>query len=396
MMRWFTPRPDSLLGQMRSPLYMRWQAGVSLFALVVLFQGPLAAGHFSWHWMGPTLLALPLYLYLYLRVYLGPLRQLEWHVVAMVALGLALWCYNPFGFIVMALAAVLLAFSPSWRHWLLGVAGITTLALAKATLAGEDLSSAVSVGVAGLFGGFSNVLYMCTMRRDAELRLSQGEVRRLATLAERERIGRDLHDLLGHTLSLVALKSELAKRLALAEPARAQREMAEVERVARHALTEVRAAVTGMRRGDLAAELVSARLMLEASGVALEGELPDGLALPEQVEAPLALVMREAVTNIHRHARATRASVALSIDGNGIQMQIGDNGRGGLSAHGNGVSGMRERVRALGGTLSIDSPPRRGTVLTIHVPLAVRAPVAAPVQAPAADTSGLPAAGSAA
>ena len=67
MMRWFTPRPDSLLGQMRSPLYMRWQAGVSLFALVVLFQGPLAAGHFSWHWMGPTLLALPLYLYLNLR-----------------------------------------------------------------------------------------------------------------------------------------------------------------------------------------------------------------------------------------------------------------------------------------------------------------------------------------
>jgi two-component system sensor histidine kinase DesK len=324
----------------------------------------------------------PLYLYLYLRVYLGPLRHLERHVAAIVALGLALWCYNPFGFVLMAMAAIVLAYSPSWRHWLLGVAGITVLALAKAALAGEALGPAVGVGVAGVFGGFSNVLYMHSVRKDAELRLSQGEVRRLATLAERERIGRDLHDLLGHTLSLVALKSELARRLALADPARAQREMEEVERVARHALSEVRAAVTGMRRSDLGAELVSARLMLEASGVALEGELPDDLALPEQIEAPLALVLREAVTNIHRHARASRARVALSIGGNGIDMQIGDNGRGGLAAHGNGVSGMRERVRALGGTLTIDSPPRRGTVLSIHVPLATRAPVAAPKQTP--------------
>jgi two-component system sensor histidine kinase DesK len=389
MMRWFTPRPDSLLGQLRSPLYMRWQAGMSVFALVVLFQGPLAGGHFDWHWMGPTLLAVPVYLYFYLRVYLGSLRHLERHVAAIVALGLALWCFNPFGFVLMAMAAIVLAYAPSWRHWLLGVAVITTLALAKAGLTGEAFGPAASVGVAGLFGGFSNVLYMRTLRQDAELRLSQGEVRRLATLAERERIGRDLHDLLGHTLSLVALKSELARRLALVDPGRAQREMEEVERVARHALSEVRAAVTGMRRSDLAAELVSARLMLEASGVALEGELPDDLALPEQIEAPLALVLREAVTNIHRHARATRASVALSMGGNGIDMQIGDNGRGGLAAHGNGVSGMRERVRALGGALSIDSPPRRGTVLSIHVPLPARAPAAAPVQA--TDAARLPA-----
>ncbi|SEI46138.1 sensor histidine kinase [Frateuria terrea] len=396
MMRWFTPRPDSLLGQLRSPLYVRWQAGLSLYAIVGLFQGPLATGHFNWQWMGPTLLAVPVYLYLYARVYLGPLRQLEWHAAGIAVLGTALWCVNTAGFILPMMAGILLAYSPSWRHWLSGVAAITLLALAKVWLLGGELSLAAGVGLAGLFGGFSNVLYMHSARRDAELRLSQGEVRRLATLAERERIGRDLHDLLGHTLSLVALKSELAKRLALDEPARAQREMEEVERVARHALTEVRAAVTGMRRSDLAAELVSARLMLEASGVALEGAVPEGMALPEHIEAPLALVMREAITNIHRHARATRASVALSIGGKGIDMQIGDNGRGGLAAHGNGVSGMRERVRALGGTLSIDSPPRRGTVLSIHVPPPARASAVAPLPAVAAGPAHLPAAGSAA
>ena len=392
MMRLLTPRPDSLLGQLRAPLYMRWQAGVSLFALVALFQAPLATAHFSWHWMAPTLLAVPVYVYLYSRIYLGPLPQLERHAAGIAAVGLVLWCYNPVGFILMMMAGILLAYSPSWRHWLLGVAGITVLALGKAVLFGDKLSLAAGVGLAGLFGGVSNVLYMRTLRQDAELRLSQSEVRRLATLAERERIGRDLHDLLGHTLSLVALKSELARRLALAEPARAQREMAEVERVARHALTEVRAAVTGMRRSDLAAELVSARLMLEASGVALEGGLPEGVQLPERIEASLALVLREAVTNIHRHARASRARVAFSIRDHGIDMQIGDNGRGGLAAHGNGVSGMRERVRALGGTLSIESPLRRGTLLSLHVPLA-RATAAA---APAAAVDDLPAAGSAA
>jgi two-component system sensor histidine kinase DesK len=133
--------------------------------------------------------------------------------------------------------------------------------------------------------------------------------------------------------------------------------------------------------------------MLEASGVALDGELPERVELPEHVEAPLALVLREAVTNIHRHARASRARVVISIGEHGIDMQIGDNGRGGLAAHGNGVSGMRERVRALGGTLSIDSPLRRGTVLSLHVPLA-HAPAAAP--AVGRDARDLPAAGSAA
>ncbi|MCX7513465.1 sensor histidine kinase [Frateuria hangzhouensis] len=392
LMRLFTPRPDSLLGQLRSPLYMRWQAGLSLFALVALFQGPMTLKREVGPWLLPTLLAVPVFVYLYSRVYVGPRRRVEWCVAAMVAVGLATWVYNPFGFILLVLAAVVSAFSASWRRWLASVALMGVLALGKAWLSGEPPSVALWVVMSGLFGGFGNVAYMYSARKDAELRLSQTEVRRLAILAERERIGRDLHDLLGHTLSLVALKSELAKRLALDDPARAQCEMAEVERVARHALTEVRAAVTGMRRSDLVAELTSARLMLEACGVALDGNVPAGTELPGAVEAPLALVLREAVTNIHRHARASRAAVSVSIEDDMLQMHISDNGRGGLSAHGNGVSGMRERVRALGGTLAIESPPRRGTVLSIRVPLARTDE--APVEATAAPA--LPAVGSAA
>jgi len=93
------------------------------------------------------------------------------------------------------------------------------------------------------------------------------------------------------------------------------------------------------------------------------------MTLPHAVEAPLALVLREAVTNIHRHARATEARVEISSEEGALRMRISDNGCGGLAAHGNGVSGMRERVRALGGRLAIDSPARRGTTLEVAVPV---------------------------
>jgi two-component system sensor histidine kinase DesK len=205
-------------------------------------------------------------------------------------------------------------------------------------------------------------------KKNAALKLSQDEVRRLAATAERERIGRDLHDLLGHTLSLITLKLELSRKLFDRDPASARRELEEAENVARHALAEVRSAVTGIRSTDLAAELASARLLLESSAVHLDyGTLPS--SLPLDVERSLALVIREAITNIHRHAAATEANVRFEMTPEKLDMQICDNGRGGQSAEGNGICGMRERVRALGGTLSIDSPLKHGTKLSISVPL---------------------------
>jgi two-component system sensor histidine kinase DesK len=207
--------------------------------------------------------------------------------------------------------------------------------------------------------------------KEIELRLSHEEVRRLAATAERERIGRDLHDLLGHTLSLITLKLELSRKLFDRDSEAARREMEEAERVARHALAEVRAAVTGIRATDLAAELASARLLLESSDVALEyGNLP--ATLPADLERSLALVLREAVTNIARHARASRASVTIEVAGDMLQLRVEDNGRGGIGVHGNGLCGMQERVRALGGQLQVDSPLGQGTRLCISVPLRPR------------------------
>lgn len=368
-MRLPSARPDSLLGSLRSPTYLRWQAGLQVFWLIALIQGPLALKAFDWAWFAPTLLSILVYLICYSGVYIEPLRRLPFHAVSIVVMGFVLWPVNPLSLGYVIIGVTLLAYAPKAQYWLMGVGLATLVTLAWVYAFGVPLLHVAIVFGAGLAAGFSNFLYVRGARRDAALRLSQAEVGRLATLAERERIGRDLHDLLGHTLSLITLKSELAKRLALVDPARAQQEMEEVERVARHTLSEVRSAVTGMRAGDLGSELVSARVMLEASGIALHVDMPERLSLPEPAEAALSLVLREAITNIHRHSRATEARVVITRKGQDFSMRITDNGCGGLAAHGNGVSGMRERVRQAGGRMAIDSPAKQGTVLEIDLAL---------------------------
>lgn len=189
-------------------------------------------------------------------------------------------------------------------------------------------------------------------RHNAELRLSQQEIRQLAQVAERERISRDMHDLLGHTLSVITLKAELAARLVERDPARAAAEIREVEQVSRAALAEVREAVSGMRTRGLAGELEQARVALKAAGVALEvdGELP---ALAPDKEAVLAMVVREAVTNVIRHAQATQCRIALGRDAGEALVEVRDDGRGGIALAGGGIDGMRARLTDAGGRLEV-------------------------------------------
>lgn len=373
MKSWPPMRPDSLLGQLRAPAYLRWEAAAGKLWMVALVLGPIADKHAVWtRWLPITVVSAPVYLYLHTMIYRGPYRHLPWYAAGMVAVGLVVWPYNGVALGYVVSACMCLAYLPTVRQWLVAVAVLAVPVALVSMRMHVSPWIMLLVLFASLMSGAGHFLRMSNLRKESQLRLSQDEVRRLATLAERERIGRDLHDLLGHTLSLVTLKSELARKLALIDPSRAQREMEEVERVARHALGEVRAAVTGMRRSDIAAELVSARLMLEASGLVFEAEWPEGVELPAALEAPLALVLREAITNIHRHARARSASVRFRFEPETFQMYISDNGCGGLAAHGNGVSGMRERVRALGGSLHIDSPARKGTTLKVTVPLSTQ------------------------
>jgi two-component system sensor histidine kinase DesK len=202
-------------------------------------------------------------------------------------------------------------------------------------------------------------------RADAKLRMAHEEIEQLAKTAERERIARDMHDILGHSLSLIVLKSELAGRLLASQPARAALEIAEIETTARQALAEVRKTITGYRSEGFATELARAAQILETAGVRLNKPAKSPYLTPRH-EATLSLVLREAVTNIVRHAGASECSIELSTAKDRTQLVIADDGRGDIRQEGNGLRGMRERVQELGGSLSLES--NRGTRLQIELP----------------------------
>jgi two-component system sensor histidine kinase DesK len=218
--------------------------------------------------------------------------------------------------------------------------------------------------------GSANTFIAQQKRADAKLRMAHEENAQLAAVAERERIARDLHDVLGHTLSVIVLKAELAKRLMERDPRRAAQEIADVESTARTALAEVREAIGGYRSQGLTAELERARHTLDTAGVVLTWEAPPaGLpALDATEETVLSLSVREAVTNIVRHAEATRCTMRLATTPDGFySLLVEDNGRHAIQQEGNGLRGMRERVASLGGRFSIRS--ERGTRLLIELPI---------------------------
>ena len=214
--------------------------------------------------------------------------------------------------------------------------------------------------------GLSNMFFAQRNRANAKLRMAQEEVEHLAKVAERERIARDLHDVLGHTLSLITLKSELAGKLVDRDPTRAKAEIRDVEQTARQALAEVRLAIGGYRAKGLPEEFKQARAALETAGLTVDCDTaPVGLE-PTQ-ESILALALREAVTNIVRHADARHCRLMLAQTNGTCRLEIQDDGRGGHLVEGNGLRGMRERIEALGGTLLRET--REGTRLTITLPV---------------------------
>jgi two-component system, NarL family, sensor histidine kinase DesK len=215
--------------------------------------------------------------------------------------------------------------------------------------------------------GAGNTFFAERNRMNRKLRKANDEIENLAKVAERERIARDLHDVLGHTLSVITLKSELAGKLMERDPERAKKEIGEVEQISRQALSEVRDAIRGYRSQGLSAELAQAKATLETAGVAVQCDAATTMKLPAVQESVLSLAVREAVTNVVRHAQARTCRMRLEQQNGSCRLEIHDDGRGGTSGEGNGLRGMRERVEMLGGTLlhSTDS----GTTLTITLPL---------------------------
>jgi two-component system sensor histidine kinase DesK len=245
--------------------------------------------------------------------------------------------------VLTAVAAFLPAAVPSWNAGVDGAMAFTV--------------PLVALAMWGFFG---------LIRTNVALAEARAEVARLAAENERTRIARDLHDLLGHSLTTITVKAGLARRLAQRhDNERAAAEIAEVEELSRRSLADVRAAVAGHRDVTLAGELATAREVLRAAGVV--AQLPGSVEVVDPSLSELfGWVTREGVTNVVRHARAARCTIRVDRD----WIEIVDDGRGGIAGAGNGLAGLRERVEAAGGTVKIGAEPFGGWRLRVDVPRA--------------------------
>jgi two-component system sensor histidine kinase DesK len=305
------------------------------------------------------------FLALYFRGFWVWGRQAVPIVIAIAALGALVSPRNPgAGSFFIYAAAFGYRLGPS-RVAFKWIAGIAVLVVLETLTIGLRPEAWIPALLFSLIIGGVNVHFAEVRRKDRKLARAQEEIEHMAKIAERERIARDLHDLLGHTLSVIVLKAELASKIADRDLSRALNEIRDVERISRNALAEVRQAISGFRGERLQDELATGREALEAAGVSVVTQIAP-VGLDRDQERTLAFVLRESITNVIRHARAGRCEIRLSRNGHGVVLAVADDGVGGVVQEGSGLSGMRARVAALGGTVERDGST--GTRVTVTLP----------------------------
>ncbi|MER6027937.1 sensor histidine kinase [Streptomyces sp. NPDC001851] len=258
----------------------------------------------------------------------------------------------------------------------LGRTGIL-LAVYAAAVSGvrDNWGDATNIGYATFLSSMVTAAILGLSEAVRELRAAREELARRAVEKERLRFSRDLHDLLGHTLSVIVVKSEAARRLAPRDMDAALGQITDLESVGRQALTEIREAVTGYREGSLATELTRARSALSAASVEPLVR-QSGVPLAPQTEALLSWVVREAVTNVVRHSDAGRCEITVESGTEQARLTVTDNGSGrpvrrpeqGIG--GTGLKGLTERLAAAGGSLTAGPSPRGGFTVTAELPVA--------------------------
>ena len=256
------------------------------------------------------------------------------------------------------------------RRWLVPAIPVVAAASMWAAWAVEphQASRVYSQGFVVLLAGAANAAFTALLDTVAELRRTRAELARAAVAEERERFSRDLHDLLGDTLSVMVVKAQAVRRLAAQDPGAAAEHAADIEQIGRQALVDVRQAVDAMRSPTLAEELDGARRALDAAGIVTT--VDDSVTPPTPVDEVLAWVVREGATNVLRHSSASACTIALAEVGGRIALTIADDGVGRPSApaiRAGGLEGLRDRVISAGGALDVE-PSNQGFRLVATVP----------------------------
>ena len=312
------------------------------------------------------------FLFLYFGLFALESPRTAIHIGGMVLVGMLFLPINGGACTFFIFASAMLPFSVSKQtSAFLGLAIVAIVGAIEGLLLHLNGWTLFYAAVFPMIIGAGNTVFAERNRMNRKLRKANEEIEHLAKVAERERIARDLHDVLGHTLSVITLKSELAGKLMDRDPQRAAQEIHEVEEISRQALSDVRDAIRGYRSQGLLAELARAKSTLETAGLTVECDAAASVNIPAMQESILSLAVREAVTNIVRHAHARTCRVRLEQQNGSCRLQISDDGRGWNGSEGNGLRGMRERVEMVGGTLQRIGAS--GTTVTITLPL--KAPV---------------------
>lgn len=336
---------------------------------------------FGWKYLyvPPTateIICLIVSLLVFLPFYFYSLWHSGWKINVCIAVSCALgilWApYNYGGSSFCIFAATMCSRQPDTRKaYLCLLMNGLTVTIASIAMRLETYFWAPTI-IFGAASGLGAIISERLTRSNESLLKKQEEVEYLAALTERERIARDLHDLLGHSLSVITLKAELAGKLLERNPTASKNEIADIERTARQALAEVRAAVVGYRASGLKHELQSAQHALEAAQVALVTEI-EQFNMPPSIENVVTLAVREAVTNIMRHAQASKCHIRLAQVNRQVLLKISDNGIAGMTQSlrkGSGLNGMTERVQSLGGSLHIHTTPQaQGLHLELSLPI---------------------------
>ena len=340
---------------------------VYLINLIFYFIPLLSMRFAVWQYLSMAA-ALLLFLFCYFWAYRSRRSDMHWPIAGIVLVAALITPVNSGSISMFAYASFFIGFAYPLRRYLLLSTTLVALLVVLELMLQINWSLFLPLGIpivlaVGLLGRAEQAKLL---HRLAE-RKSEDEIKQLATMVERERIGRDLHDILGHTLSSIILKADLAEKLlARHQAGAAQQQLSELSQIARDALSQVRQSVSGYKHQGLAAEVHKLLGRLRDAGFQadLQGELP---ALDSRRETTLILALTELVTNVMRHSKGDRCQLSFLQQDNKLHIRLIDNGHCDAITEGNGIAGLRQRLAAIGGNLSITW--HEGVSALIQLPL---------------------------